>query len=370
MTEQRLLETFLDLVCIDSPSREEGAVAEYARRALDEAGCAVRSDDSSARTGSDTGNLIAELPGDTERVLVLSAHMDCVEPCRGVEPRIVDGVIAPAGDTVLGGDDKAGVAAVIEAIRRVSASTLPRPTVRAVFTVAEEIGLVGAKELDRAAVAGDLCLVLDADGAPGGIVIGAPTQYTFIAEFEGRPSHAGVEPEKGVSAIRMASASVLAMELGRLDAETTANVGTITGGTATNVVPATVRMTGECRSLDRERVEQVRTAMEAQMERAADAAGGFARVEWTREYEGFRFAEDDPRLGIVRAACADVGLQPRTFESGGGSDANIISALGVPTVALSCGMGGVHSTEERLAVDDLNALARLVEAVSLRLGQE
>ncbi|MDY0088344.1 MAG: M20/M25/M40 family metallo-hydrolase, partial [Coriobacteriia bacterium] len=237
MSTERLISRFLDLVRIDSPSGEEAAVAHHCATALEAMGFAVCTDDTMAVTGSDTGNLIAELPGTVAGapVLLLSAHLDCVEPCRGVEPVVRDGVVFSAGETVLGADDKAGIAAIFEALERVLADEAPRGDIRVVLTVGEERGLRGAKALDPASAAADLCLVLDADGEPGGIVTAAPTHYTFVAEFTGTAAHAGVEPEAGRSALVMAAAAIDAMVLGRLDEHTTANVGTISGGTATNV---------------------------------------------------------------------------------------------------------------------------------------
>lgn len=369
-SDQRLLSTFLDLVRIDSPSGFEAACARYCAEALREVGCTVRFDTSAEKTGSDTGNLIAELKGDIPGTLVLSAHFDCVQPCEGVEPVVQDGVVFSAGETILGADDKAGLAAIVEALRRLTESGESRPTIRCVLTVQEEIGLLGAKSLEPGAAAGNLCLVLDATGQPGGIVIGAPTHYTFIAEFTGKAAHAGVAPEAGVSAVEMAARAIAHMELGRLDEHTTANVGTVCGGTATNVVAATTRLTGECRSLMRERVEDVRARMHQAMLDAAHEAGGAADVVWTREYEGFLTDAHAPQVKLVAAACEDVGLSPATFTTGGGSDANVISAAGTPTVALSCGMEGVHSTAEQIEVSHLEELAALVVAVARRMVRE
>jgi len=366
--DERLLATFIDLVKIDSPSRGEARCAAYCAAALADAGCAVRFDDSARVTGSDTGNLIAELPGNVTATLVLSAHMDCVDPCCGVVPEVREGVIFSAGETVLGSDDKAGLAVIIETVRRLVDSGEPRPTVRCVFTVQEEIGLTGAKSLEPGAAVGDLCLVLDAAGRPGGIVVGAPTHYTFVAEFSGRAAHAGVAPEQGISAIEMAARAVSSLELGRLDSETTANIGTFHGGTATNVVAATVTVTGECRSLDRERVEAVRAAMHEIMKQTAYEAGGDVDVVWNLEYEGFSIGRDTPAVRLVTDACGDVGLEPVLFTTGGGSDANVIAATGVPTIALACGMEGVHSTSEQIEVADLEALAALTVAVARRMA--
>lgn len=357
--QERLLSTFLDLVRIDSPSKEEALCADYCKRELEAVGFTVTFDDSAAVTGSDTGNLIAELRGDAPGKLVLSAHLDTVEPGRGIEPVIADGYIFSAGQTVLGADDKSGIAAAIECARRLVESGESRPTLRCVFTVQEEVGLLGAKALPLHAAEGDLCLVLDADGRPGGIIVAAPTHYTFKAVFFGKAAHAGVSPEKGVSAITMAADAISGLELGRLDENTTANVGSIEGGRATNVVAPRVEITGECRSLVRTRVDALRESMEATMRSAAEKHGGQLEIVWQLEYEGFSLSEDDPVVTLVAEACRRTGLEPRTARTGGGSDANVIAALGIPTVALSCGMQGVHGVDEQIALEDLESLTEL-----------
>lgn len=370
----RVLGTFLELVRIDSPSREERDVALFLAGRLSELGFAVRFDTSAAETGSNTGNLIAELPAGPEsspdaRTLVLSAHMDCVEPCRGIEPVVADGLVRSAGETILSADDKAGIATILEAAHRLVEAGVQRPNIRVVITTCEEIGLGGAKALDPADVAGDACLVLDADGEPGGIIIAAPTHYTFTAQFVGVASHAGVAPEAGVSALVMASRAVCAMELGRLDEATTANIGSICGGTATNVIPASATMTGECRSLDPARAEEVRDLMDTAMRQAAHTAGGTVEIAWTREYLGFSSAPDSPLVLEATAACEDAGLTPVLKKTGGGSDGNIFAQHGVPTLVLSCGMRSVHGTQECIAVDDLHALTDLVYAFAVRMAR-
>lgn len=369
MSDERLLATFLDLVRIDSPTGSEGACAAYCAGALREIGCAVRFDGSAAATGSDVGNLIAELPGTAPVTLALCAHLDTVEPGRGVEPVVIDGVVTSAGETVLGADDKAGLAAAIEAIRRIAQSDSPRPSLKAIFTVQEEVGLVGTKQLAASDADCDLCLVLDAEGEPGAIVVAAPTHYTFRAVYIGHASHAGVAPESGVSAVRMAARAIDGMELGRLDAETTANVGSIHGGGATNVVPAACELTGECRSLERERVEALRRSMDRAMKEAAQTGPGSVDIAWKREYEGFRFAQDHPLVTTVSEACRLADLTPRPYSTGGGSDTNVLVALGVPALALACGMKNVHGTQESLAVADLEATTELVVAVARLLGE-
>lgn len=367
MSDDRLLATFLDLVRIDSPSGEEAGVAAYVAAALAAAGMDVSFDDSAVATGSNTGNLIATLkPTAPGLTIVLSAHMDTVEPGRGIEPVVAEGIVRSAGETVLGSDDKAGIAAILESVWRLAESGRPHAEVRVVITVGEEQGLLGAKHLPAEAAKGDVCLILDADGEPGGIVTAAPTHYTFTATFRGRSSHAGVEPEKGISAIVMAARAISGMKLGRLDAETTANIGSISGGRATNVVAETTMVTGECRSLDPARVETVRDAMDHAMHVAASEAGGSVLVMWHKEYDGFRFAEDDPALRFVIEACDSAGLTPRTFATGGGSDGNVFAARGTPTFVMSCGMRDVHGCGEWMAVADLEAITRLLDVLLAR----
>ncbi len=370
MSDARLLETFLELVRIDSPPGYEAAAARYCAEALRAAGCDVWFDDSASTTGSDTGNLIALLPGVASGTLALSAHLDVVEPCRGIEPVVVDGLITSAGPTVLGADDRAGLAAIIESVRRLSESDAPHPTIRIIFTVLEEIGLVGAKSLRVEDTDCDLCLVFDAEGAPGGIVVAAPTHYTFTARFHGRASHAGVCPEQGISAISIAADAITRMELGRLDAGTTANIGSIRGGSATNVVAGRCDLTGECRSLDPLRVEAVRDRMTAAMQSAADAAGGEVEIAWELAYGGFLHDADSPEVKLVAEACARAGFEPRLYGTGGGSDANVLASLGVPVLALACGMSGVHGVQEQLAIADLEAIPRIIEEAAALMSAE
>jgi len=357
----RLLDTFLEAVRIDSPSGEEAAFGRWCAARLTALGCEVRFDDTAKQTGSDTGNLIADLAGTAEGLtVVLSAHLDTVEPGRGIVPIVEDGIVRSSGETVLGSDDKAGVAAIFESLAVLRDSGRPHARVRVLLSTSEEVGLRGASALDPADCEGDVCLVLDAAGDVGGIITGAPTHYTFSATFRGIASHAGVEPEKGCSAIVMAARAVAAMQLGRLDDVTTANVGEIHGGGATNVVAAECSLAGECRSLDRARVEQVRDAMDTAMRAAASEGGGSVTVEWVRQYDGYLFDDDDQAVEIVAAAIRAAGFEPRTFTTGGGSDANMLASKGLPAVALSCGMTDVHGTAETIAVSDMEGMVRVL----------
>ncbi|MHB1017608.1 MAG: M20/M25/M40 family metallo-hydrolase [Coriobacteriia bacterium] len=361
----RVLDTFLDLVRISSPTGRESGVAAYVGAALREAGCEVRFDETQELTGADCGNLIASLRGTLEGdVLAFSAHMDCVQPCEGVEPVVADAIVRSAGDTILGGDDKVGLAAIIEAVRRLSGQGGEHRSLKLLLTVSEEEGLLGAKALSTDDASAALCLVLDADGPVGGIVVGAPSHHTFSATFNGRAAHAGVEPEKGVSAITMAADAISRMNLGRLDEHTTANIGSIAGGSATNVVAPSCSLTGECRSLDAARAIAVRDAMDSAMREAAADAGGTVTLEWDHAYTAFTVPVDSPEVRSVMRACEAIGVSARTYTTGGGSDANVFAAHGIPTLVLGTGMTNVHSTDELLEVAQLERLADLLVAIA------
>ena len=327
-------------------------------------GFEVSFDDSAERVGSDTGNLVAHLPGTRTGHVVFSAHMDTVQPCAGIEPVVVDGVVRSAGDTILSADDKAGVAAIFEGVRSAVESGSPRPDVTVLLTTCEEQHLLGSSALaDGLLPAGAPCYVLDADGAPGTIITGAPCHWSLNATFSGRAAHAGVCPEEGVSAIAMAAAAVSSMPLGRLDEATTANVGFIEGGGATNVVPDTCALAGECRSLYAERAEAQKAAMTEALEAAAARFGGAVSIEWTKSYDAVLFDEEDELVQAIVRASRAAGLEPRFHRSGGGSDANVLAARGVRPVTLGVGMAAFHSVDEHIAVDDLEGAARLVEAL-------
>lgn len=359
----RLLDTFLEAVRIDSPSGEEATFARWCVDRLTALGCDVRVDGTAEATGSDVGNVIAELAATAAgATIVLSAHLDTVEPGRGIEPIVEDGVVRSAGDTVLGSDDKAGIAVILEALSVLRETGRPHARIRVLLTTGEEVGLQGAHAIDAADCAGDVALVLDAAGEVGGIVIGAPTHYTFTATFHGVAAHAGVHPEKGRSAVLMAARAIALMPIGRLDAQTTSNVGAISGGGATNVVPAECVLRGECRSLDAARVAEVRDAMDAAMRSAAGEAGGSVDVEWKKEYDGYRYGDGDPALAIVEAGVRAAGFEPYLFFTGGGSDANVLTSKGLPAIALSCGMTDVHGTGETIAVAEMEALVRVLVA--------
>ena len=385
---ERLLRTFLELVGIDSPSGQEAGVAAYCILALEEAGCIVGSAVSQVVEGSDSGNVIASLPAflpnnsdDESLPLYFSAHMDTIEPCRGIKPEIREGVIYSDGTTVLGGDDKVGLAAIIEMVRSLAegeANDEPHPEIRMLFTVREEVGLMGAKALGEQEfkdVQGALCYVLDAAGEPGLIVNGAPYQHSYKARYQGLAAHAGIAPETGISAIRAAAQAVAALPQGRLDESSTTNIGTISGGTVNNVVSAECLVSGELRSHDKERLLLLQAQIEGILRTACldDKTGAGApqiTVEWEVNYEGFYAPEDSPQVRLAERAARRLGLETRIEKGNGGADTNILASYGLAAVSLGSGMDRVHSTDELLAIADLENLARLALNIVKESGRE
>lgn len=364
MKPQRLLDTFFDLVKIDSPSRSEAHVAAYCEEALTRLGFQVRFDDSREETGADTDNLIAFLPGNMPGHMALCAHMDCVNPCQGVEPVIKEGVIYSVGDTVLTADDKAGIAGIFEALESTIEQNLPRPDITVVLTVCEELSLIGARALPDGLFGEEVpCFVFDANGAPGTIIAGSPYHYTIDARFWGRAAHAGVEPEEGISTIEIAARAIEKMELGRLDEYTTANIGVIEGGIEVNIVPELCTLKGECRSIYDERATDQRDAMIQACQDAAAEFGGRAETKWTLDYPGLLYTENDPLVIKLEQAAQKAGLKSQRINSGGGADANLLGTKGARAITLGIGMTNFHSTDEHISIQDLNDTARFIEAI-------
>ncbi|HEU5098054.1 MAG TPA: M20/M25/M40 family metallo-hydrolase [Roseiflexaceae bacterium] len=347
----RLLATFLDLVQIDNPSGGEEAIAAHVRGRLEALGLEVEEDD--------LHNLLARVPGEGEPLL-LNAHMDSVAPCHGVRPLVADGVVRSSGDTVLGADDLAGVAAIIEGVQ----STLERGgshrAAELLFTVQEEVGLAGAAAFDTSKLRAREGVTLDSGGDFGGITISAPSQDSLHAVVIGRAAHAGVAPERGLNAIVVAGRALAAMPLGRIDEETTANIGIIRGGDATNIVPERVQLWGEARSHSREKLNAQVREMVAVLESAATAAGGSAQVTVTHKYDAYRLTEDLPIIRRIVDAMAAIGHTPTFQISGGGSDVNILAQRGIQIANVSVGYRDIHSTGEYIAVADLERSAEIV----------
>ena len=318
INNERLLNEFLELVQIDSETKYETEIARVLKQKFTDLGLDVFEDDTTAETGHGAGNLICTLNGTKDGVdtIYFTSHMDTVVPANGVKPSIKDGYVVTDGTTILGADDKAGLAVMLETIRVLKEQSIPHGTIQFIITVGEESGLVGAKVLDPSLVKAKYGYALDSDGKVGNIIVAAPTQAKVAAVIHGKTAHAGVAPEKGVSAITIAAKAVSRMPLGRIDEETTANIGRFQGGTQTNIVCDRVEILAEARSLIPEKMEAQVGKMKEAFESAAQEMGGKADVEIQVMYPGFKFGEGDLVVELARKAAAKIGRSCELLHSG------------------------------------------------------
>ena len=366
----RLKDEFLDLVSISSLSRREGAIARRLETILKGMGAAVEVDDAGEKVGGDTGNLLARFAGTAPAAppFLLSCHMDTVGPAAAIHPVVEGDVIRTDRTSVLGGDDKAGIAAVFEAIRVLRERSIPHGDLEVLLTISEESGLMGAKHFDTARLSARRGLVLDVDGVAE-LITRAPAANRLTFTVHGLAAHAGVCPEQGLSAIQMAAQAIAAMRLGRLDAETTANIGTIQGGLAGNIVPDRAVVRGETRSLSpaklAEQTEHMRRCFEEATARRAVRVGqqehrARVEIEVNHQYDRLDVADGAGIVRLVQRAAAAVGRTCPTRSTGGGSDANVFAARGIEVANLACGMREIHTVNEWVDVRDLAVTAEIV----------
>jgi tripeptide aminopeptidase len=322
----------------------------------------VKWDGSRDRTGSDTDNLIAHLPAiNAERdPLFFCAHLDTVAETEGIETVIDDGWVRTDGRTILGADDKAGIAVAMEAVRRVRELGVPHGGIDLVFTVAEEVGLLGARELDTALVAAKKGFVLDSGSPVGTVVVRTPAQVDFEIVVKGKPAHAGVEPEKGINAIAIAARALAPLPWGRLDKETTANIGTIDGGQRTNIVADKVVVTGEVRARSEARLRGIASDVEKSFEAEAAASGAQVEVQIKEGFPLLDIDETSAFCAATREAVGRLGLEHAFVARGGGSDANVLNRRGLNCLNLGLAMVDDHSRTERIRVKDLVSAAQLL----------
>ena len=367
-TLDELTALFVRLAETPSPSGQERAVADVIAAEVRALGLKIGEDGSAPRTGAGAGNLIVRVPGrGAGTPIALVAHMDTVPVDGEVRVRLENGVARSAGDTILGADDKAAVAALLALLRDLAAEP-PAADVELVITASEEVGLRGAKELDLGALGAKAAFVFDSEGPVGTVVVSAPTLSLFSAEFHGRAAHAGIEPEKGRSAVVAAARAVAAMPLGRLDAETTANVGVVTGGSATNVVAERCRIKGEARSRDRDKLAAQLERMIEAVNVAAAETGVDVTVTVEEDFGGFDLSRGDLPVRLAAAALADVGLEPAYIGTGGGADTNVFNSRGLPAVNLGVGFENVHSAQESIVLERLAQLYALAHALVRAAG--
>lgn len=379
INRDRLRNYLLDLVQIDSHSREEADVAARVRADLEALGIEVEVDDAGTKVGGNTGNVIARVKGTVEGAppIFLAAHMDTVVPGKGVKPVIDGDIIRTDGTTVLGGDDKSGVAIIVEVIRTLREKNIPHSDIDAVFTICEEVGLLGAKHLDMSRIRSKYGLVLDSDDI-GYLFTRAPSADHMEFVINGLEAHAGVCPENGISAIKIAAEAIAAMKLGRIDSETTANIGVIQGGMATNIIPNRVVLQGEARSLDDGKLDAQTAHMCQTLRDAAarhvvvvDGETIRASVEEhvTREYHAMNVPDESTIVQLVIRAANNLNQVVKTLATGGGCDANVFNRRGLEVANLGTGMQAIHTVKEWLNVQDMYLSADVVLEI-LKLNAE
>jgi tripeptide aminopeptidase len=348
--DSRVVALLLRLLSISSPSGKEEALTQTLTEELRALGFDVERDQA--------GNVIARLEGEGEPLL-LCAHMDTVEPTEDLVIVRDNGLIRTDGSTILGADDKAGIAAVLESVR----TARKHPPLEVVFTVREEVGLQGALALDLSKLRSRRGIVLDTGGDICTVVTGAPSQYRLVARVIGKAAHAGASPEKGINAIAVAAKAITRMKLGRVDDETTANIGRIRGGVATNIVPESVEMWGEARSHSEEKLSAQVDAMRQALESAAAEAGARVEIECERCYTCFAIADSHDLVRAILDTAERESTPGSTAKGGGGSDANVFNLAGLQCVNFSVGMEGAHSKEESIATADLERASALLARV-------
>ena len=349
INQERLVNAFCELVKIDSPSDEEEAVAQHLTDQLARLGFQVDRDAH--------GNLIASEDG--ANPLMLSAHMDTVEPGRGIKPQVVGDRIQSDGATILGGDCKAGLAAIMESLESAAEDGSPRRPVQVVFTRGEEIGLVGAANLDYSMIKCREAVVFDGNGPVNTITGASPTYMRFDVSVTGRGAHAGVEPEKGLSAIRIASEIISDLPNGRLDEETTFNVGLISGGTVRNAVPVEATFGGEFRSHNTESIDLLRMQVLSSLQRAREKyRDANIQEELEMMFRMYRLDPNEPVVRLVTGLLKDLRLEPDIRPSGGGTDANAMRLNGIDCVVVGMSTNEMHTVDEYVVIPDLMATAQ------------
>lgn len=374
INKDRVIGEFLDLVRIDSETKNERRIADVLKAKFTELGLDVVEDDSAVRTGHGAGNLVATLKPSGRlqspvEPFLFTCHMDTVAPGKGIKPIVgEDGWIRSDGTTILGSDDKAGVAALLEVIKVLREKELPHGQIQFVITVGEEMALTGSRAMDAGLLDARYGFAIDSNGDVGTICVGAPTRAQIDIEIYGKSAHAGVNPEDGISAIQVAGKAIARMNLGRIDDTTTANIGKFEGGGETNIVPDYVKLYAEARSTSLEKINKQIDSMKQAVESVCGEFGTTCKFHSELAYPAFHFTEEDDVVVLAKKAAKALGLSGDTFVSGGGSDANVFNGFGIPTVNLAVGYENIHTTEERIKAEDIVKVAEFaLEIVSQSL---
>ncbi|MDM7863068.1 M20/M25/M40 family metallo-hydrolase [Staphylococcus borealis] len=370
INSQRLLETFLELVKINSETGHEEVIQPILKKKFEELGLHVVEDRASEKSWLGANNLICTLPATSDNQdvakIYFTSHMDTVVPGLNIQPQINDdGYIYSDGTTILGADDKAGLAAIIETIQYLNDNKIPHGQIQFIITVGEESGLKGAKELDKSLIDAEFGYAVDASQPVGTTVVGAPTQMVINSTILGKTAHAST-PSEGISAINIAAKAISRMKLGQIDQYTTANIGKFHGGSATNIVADEVVLEAEARSHNNQSIEQQVAHMKVIFESTAQEFGGEVKVIIEKSYPGFKLNDEDKVTQYAINSAKELGLTGDTVIAGGGSDGSIINTFGIPTVILGVGYEHIHTTSERISIKSLNDLAtQIVKIIEL-----
>ena len=354
----------MELAALPSPPGEERAVADAVLRYLRDLGLEADEDDAGAEIGSTMGNIYARLEPTAEGTpLFFCAHLDTVPPSGPLEPVVEDGVVRNAGGTILGADNKAAVVQMLDGVRRVLAENRPHAGIELVFTPKEEVGLIGAYAFDDSRLQAELGYVYDQAAAPGEIILGAPSAESLQVTFHGRAAHSGMFPEEGRSAVVAAAKAIADLRLGRVDDETTANVGVIEGGTAGNIVPEWCTFLAEARSHDDKKLADLMQEMVDAFSFAATSGDVEVETQARKSYRGYRFKRDDDVVRLAATALEHCGYEVSYALSGGAADANVFNERGRRCVNLANGMTDIHTPDERITVADLEGMVEVTLAL-------
>lgn len=366
LNKDRIFEEFKELVAIPCHSTKERQIFEVVKAKLEALGFIVEEDDAASKLDGECGNMWAFLPGNKAGAtkVLLSGHLDGVEPCGGTTVVRKDGILYSDGTTILGSDDKSGVVAILEGVRMILEENAEHGDIQVLLTIAEEGGVNGSRCMDKSKLNADVGYALDSEGAPGEIIVGAPGQYKYSIKVIGKTAHGGMEPEKGINSVMVAAKALAEVKrYGRIDEETTANIGIINGGIATNIVPALVEIQGDARSRNSEKLIAIRDEIVNTICTAVEKQGAKAEADVILKYNSFLVDENSKVVELAKDACAQFGFEPNVGLTGGGSDANFINAYGVPCVILGTGMSNVHTVDEYIKEEDLYNSALMVYGI-------
>ena len=361
INQVRIVDEFTKLVAIDSPSHKEREMGDYVKKKLKALGMIVIEDDAGERTGGNCGNIYGFMNGDSaRRPLLFVAHLDTVEPSRGKAAVIADdGTIRSRGNTVLGADDLTGVASILEALTVIKEQALPHGPIEVLFTVAEEVYCKGSQVFEFAKVMSEEAYILDLMGPVGTAAYAAPSILSFTATIHGRASHAGFSPQKGIHAIAVAADAISLMPMGRIDEETSMNVGTITGGLGTNIVPEKCVVKGEVRSLNHGKAKRQAELIKKQFERSCSAARAALDFEVYSASKAYEIPPEHPVVMRFEKACNKLKLPVSLIKTFGGSDNNVIAQNGIAGLVVANAMNRIHACDEFTTVEEIIRAADL-----------